>query len=100
MIGEAKLETAKDGADVWRLPSVDGGTLLVITDDASYTEQLPPDELKQVADEIAIEGVPAEVRLSNALKVPHAKVIAAHGEEKELKLVVAYQSMKAALTTQ
>ena len=99
MFTEMAVEKATDGTDVWRLPTVAGGTLLVVTDEASYTLPLPPDQLDRIADQIVLEGVPAEVRLSNALKIPHGKVIAVHGEEKGVKITVAYHSLKAAFTT-
>ncbi len=88
--------TAPDGTDVWVLGD---GALLAISDEATFLVRAPANQLDTLLDELLIEGVPADVRLSNVRKIPHGKVIAVFGNETRLKAEIRYQSLGAALTS-
>ena len=42
MTAELAFQQTSDGTHIWRLWSVDGGTLLAVTGDTTYIQQLRP----------------------------------------------------------
>ncbi len=90
-------QTTPDGVDVWQFTDQGRALLLAISDEASYVLRLPAEQVAQLAHELLVEGIPAEVRLADATKVPHKKVVCVVGDEKRLSLVLAYQSLGAAV---
>ena len=89
-----RSKTAPDGTDLWAFGA---GTLLAISDEATYIAQLEIAELYKAAADILAEGVPVDVRLSEAKKIPHKKLLNVCGNEKKRKLEIRYHSLGAAV---
>lgn len=85
--------TTADGADVWAITLGENGRLIAITDEAYHSVKLPLDQLDQRANELLVEGVPADVLFTKGTKIPLKKIMLVSGNEKKCSITLGYMKL-------